>query len=123
MRYCEIIEATKPGGDPEHDREQRAALWDKLNNARRKRSQAAQTYQDRSRSADDQERAAQQKLAEIDAGQPDPDAERRLWQIYWAKQQRANRALAADAEKRSRGLSGNVSALQSVPGGGRQTGW
>ena len=121
MRYFEIIEASKLDHDPEHDRQERADFWRKLDTARRKRNRAAQEYQDRTRTADAEQRKAQRELAETD--KPDPDTERRLWQSYWAKQLRINRALAAHAEKRSRGLSGNVSACQSVPVGDQQTGW
>jgi len=115
MRYWEIIEAEQR--DAEHDREQRAAAREKLDKARDKRSQAAQTYQDRVRDAAEQERKARQALAEVEAEQPDYEAERERWKRYWAYQQRINRALAAGDEKRSRGLSGNVSACQSVPVG------
>jgi Na+-translocating ferredoxin:NAD+ oxidoreductase RnfC subunit len=120
MRYFEIIEASKLDHDPEYDRQERAELWRKLDNARRKRNRAAQEYQDRTRTADAEQRKAQQELAETD--KPDPDTERRLWQSYWAKQQRIAKALAADAEKRSRGASTSVSALISAPASDRSTG-
>lgn len=127
MRYWEIIEAErrKADHDAEHDREQRAEARKKLDNARHTRSQAAQTYQDRVRNAAEQERKAKARLAEVEADtdQPDYDTESERWKRYWAKQQRINRALAADAERRSRGLDGNASACQSVPVGDRQTGW
>ncbi len=82
MRYHEIIEAARHDRDPEHDRQQRAVA---------------------------DQRKAQQALAETDADQPDYHTEHQLWLRYWAKQKRLNRALMADAEKRSRGLSNNVS--------------
>ena len=123
MRYWEIIEASKPDHDAKHERQERSTEWEKLDNARRKRSQAAQTYQDRVRDADEQERMAKQALAEVENDQPDHDTETERWKRYWAKQQRLNRALTADAEKQSRGLSGHVSACQNVPVGDRQTGW
>lgn len=126
MRYWEIVEATtKPKHDAEHDAQARAEARRKLDNARTKRSQAAQTYQDRVRGAAEQERKAKARLAEVDAGteQPDDDTETERWKRYWAYQQRMNKALAADAEQRSRGLDGNVSAMQSAPIGNQQTGW
>ncbi len=123
MRYWEIIEASKPDRDAEHDQQERAAAQQKLDNARRKRSQAAQTYQDQVRDAGEQERKAKEALAEVEADRPDDDTDTERWKRYWSNQQRINRALAADAEKQSRRLSGNVSACQSVPVGDRQTGW
>ncbi len=126
MRYHEIIEAEQR--DAEHDAKKRAAAQQKLDNARHKRSQAAQSYQDRVRDAAEQERKAKARLAEAEhehgeAEQPNYDEERARWQRYWAYQKRINRALAADAENRSKGLNGNVSACQSAPVGDRQTGW
>ena len=113
MRYHEILEATKHDRDPDHDRQHRAEAWHKLDTARHKRSQAAQAYMDRARSADADQRKAQQELAETDADQPDYHTEHQSWLRYWAKQKRLDRALSADAEKRSRGLSTHASLCVS----------
>jgi len=121
MRYWEIIKAEQR--EAEHDAQKRAAARQKLDKARDTRSQTAQTYQDRVRDAAEQEHKARQALAEVDAEQPDNDTETERWKRYWAKQQRINRALAADAEKRSRGLPTTASARLSGPADQQPTGW
>ena len=75
MRYWEIIEAGKPDHDAEHDPQERAELWRKLDSARHKGSRAGQDYQDSVRSADNEQRKAQQKLAENGNDETDPDTE------------------------------------------------
>jgi hypothetical protein len=64
MRLWEIIEAARPDQDAERERQARVKAWRQLDTARRKRTRAAQEYADRLRTADDEQRAAQQKLAE-----------------------------------------------------------
>jgi hypothetical protein len=84
MRYYEILEATQHDHDPEHDRQQRAEAWHKLDTARHRRSRAEQQYQDRARTADDQQRKAQRELAETeaDAETADYHSEHKHWQRY-----------------------------------------
>ena len=67
MRLWEIIEAARPDHDPERQRQERVKAWRQIDTARRKRSRAAQEYQDRVRNADDEQSAGQKKLAEADA--------------------------------------------------------
>lgn len=110
MRYWEIVEAS----EAEHDAQERAEAQQKLDNARRTRTSAAQTYHDRVRDAAEQERKAKARLAEVEAEQPDDETKAERWKRYWAYQQRVNKALAADAEQRSKGLDGNVSAIDQA---------
>lgn len=120
MRYWESIEASNAAHEAEHDAQEQADAPQKLDNARRKRRQAARIYQDRVRDADQQERKAKQALAEVDAGQrdtdtgQDQDTETERRKRYRANQQRINRALAADAEKQSKGISKCMPAAASL---------
>jgi hypothetical protein len=116
MRYREIIETKTPVDDAERDQQQHAEASRKLDDARRKRGKSAQDYQDRIRTADDEQRKAEQRLAEVGNNSSDHDAERERWKRYWANQQRLNRALAADdSEKRRRYLLGSVSTTLRAP--------
>ena len=60
---------------------------------------------------------------DADTEETDDDNEHERWKRYWAKQQRVNRALAADAEKRSRGLPTSASICRSEPPDVQPSGW
>ena len=58
-----------------------------------------------------------------DAEQPDHNTERKRWKRYWQMQMRISRALASDAEKRSKDLpAGTASICRSAPAYDQPTG-